>query len=82
MTRARTARRLAGPLLLSAVIISLVLAVPPLRGVERQLSHVEAGWVIAAITLELGSCLAFIVIFRLFFDEPPPAPAQLARLAR
>ena len=76
MTRAQTARRLAGPVLLSAVIISLLLAVPPLRGVERQLSHVQAGWVIAAIGLEFGSCLAFIVIFRLFFDEQPAGTAR------
>src|SRR5437763_7156381 len=31
---------------------------------------------IAAIGLELGSCLAFIVIFRLFFDELPARPAR------
>src|SRR5437588_12305623 len=69
MTTARIARRLAGPLLLSAAIISLVLALPPLRGVARQFSHVHAGWVVAAIALELCSCFAFSVIFRLFFHE-------------
>src|SRR5262249_12827451 len=63
---ARTARRLAGPVLLSAVIVSLMLAVPPLRGVARQVAHAQAGWVVAAIVLELCSCVAFIMIFRLF----------------
>ena len=76
MTTARTARRLAGPVLLSAVIVSLILAVPPLRAVGRQVAHVHAGWVVAAIALELCSCAAFIVIFRLFFDEVPAGTAR------
>jgi uncharacterized membrane protein YbhN (UPF0104 family) len=76
MTTARTARRLAGPVLLSAVILSLILAVPPLRAVARQVGHVQAGWVVAAIALELCSCAAFIVIFRLFFDEVPAGTAR------
>jgi uncharacterized membrane protein YbhN (UPF0104 family) len=76
VTTARTARRLAGPVLLSAVIVSLILAVPPLRAVARQVAHVHAGWVVAAIALELCSCAAFIVIFRLFFDEVPAGTAR------
>ena len=76
LTTARTARRLAGPVLLSAVIVSLILAVPPLRAVGRHVAHVHAGWVVAAIALELCSCAAFIVIFRLFFDEVPAGTAR------
>ena len=76
VTTARTARRLAGPVLLSAVIVSLILAMPPLQAVARQVAHVHAGWVVAAIALELCSCAAFIVIFRLFFDEVPAGTAR------
>jgi uncharacterized membrane protein YbhN (UPF0104 family) len=76
VTTARAARRLAGPVLLSAVLVSLILAVPPLRAVGRQVAHVHAGWVVAAIALELCSCAAFIVIFRLFFDEVPAGTAR------
>jgi len=34
------------------------------------------GWIAAAAALELGSCAAFVVIFRLFFDELPAGPAR------
>jgi uncharacterized membrane protein YbhN (UPF0104 family) len=73
---ARIGPRLAVALLLSAAIGSLLLAVPPLRGVERQIEHMQLGWVIAAVALELASCLGFVVIFRLFFDELPAGPAR------
>ncbi len=76
MRTAQTVRRLAAPVLLSAVIVSMMLAVPSLRGVAREVAHVQAGWVAAAIALELCSCLAFIVIFRLFFDEVPAGTAR------
>jgi uncharacterized membrane protein YbhN (UPF0104 family) len=73
---ARIGTRLVVALLLSAAIGSLLLAVPPLRGVERQIEHMQLGWVIAAAGLELASCLGFVVIFRLFFDELPAGPAR------
>ncbi len=76
MPSARIARRLAGPVLFSAVIASLLLAVPPLRGVARQVAQVHAGWVVAAVVLELGSCVGFVVIFRLFFDAVPAGAAR------
>jgi uncharacterized membrane protein YbhN (UPF0104 family) len=53
-----------------------LLAVPSLQGVANQIAHLNAGWVIAAVALELGSCLAFIAIFRLFFDQLPAGPAR------
>ena len=64
----RIARRLAAPILLSAAIGSLVLAVPPLRGVAAQIDRVQPAWVLVAVGLELGSCAGFVVIFRLYFD--------------
>jgi uncharacterized membrane protein YbhN (UPF0104 family) len=62
--------------LLSVAIVTLLLAVPGLQGVGRQIAHMQLGWVVAAIVLELGSCLGFVVIFRLFFDELPAGTAR------
>jgi uncharacterized membrane protein YbhN (UPF0104 family) len=73
---ARIGRRLCVALLLSLAIGSLLLAVPPLQGVARQIAHMHVGWVVAAAGLELASCLGFVVIFRLFFDELPAGPAR------
>ena len=75
-TRIRIARRLAGPVLLSIAIGTLLLAVPPLRGVAGQIGHMHAGWVVVAAALELASCTGFVVIFRLFFGEVPSGAAR------
>jgi uncharacterized membrane protein YbhN (UPF0104 family) len=56
------------PVLLSAAIGSLVLAVPPLRGVATQIDRLHPAWVLVAVGLEVGSCAGFVVIFRLYFD--------------
>ncbi|MBV8218743.1 MAG: flippase-like domain-containing protein [Solirubrobacterales bacterium] len=64
----RIARRLLAPVLLSASIGSLLLAVPPLRAVAAQIDRLHPAWAIVAVGLELGSCVAFVVVFRLFFD--------------
>jgi uncharacterized membrane protein YbhN (UPF0104 family) len=68
--------RLAVSLLLSVAIGSLLLAVPPLRGVASQIAHMHLAWVLAAAAFELASCLGFVVVFRLFFDELPAGPAR------
>jgi uncharacterized membrane protein YbhN (UPF0104 family) len=72
----RVARRLLVAVLASVAIASLLLAVPGLRGVTKQIAGLSAGWVAAAVALELGSCLAFVVIFRLFFDGLSSGPAR------
>ena len=36
----------------------------------------QPGWIAVAAALELGSCLAFVVIFRLFFGELPAGAAR------
>ena len=63
------ARRAIVVVLCSAVIASLLLAVPGLEGVARQIEALNPAWMAAAAVLELGSCVAFVVIFRMFFDE-------------
>jgi uncharacterized membrane protein YbhN (UPF0104 family) len=68
--------RVAAVLLLSVAIATLLIAVPPLRGVARHIADMRPGWIAVAAALEVGSCLAFVVIFRLFFDELPSGPAR------
>jgi uncharacterized membrane protein YbhN (UPF0104 family) len=68
--------RVAAAVLLSVAVGSLLLAVPGLRGVGSQIAHMRPGWIAAAAALELGSCAAFVVVFRLFFDELPAGPAR------
>ncbi len=72
----RIARRLLAPVILTAAIGSLLLAVPPLRGVAAEIAHLRPDWILAAVALEVASCLAFVVIFRLYFDEVPAGAAR------
>ncbi|HTX11426.1 MAG TPA: lysylphosphatidylglycerol synthase transmembrane domain-containing protein [Solirubrobacteraceae bacterium] len=70
------ARRALVVVLFSVAIASLLLAVPGLEGVARQIEHLNALWIVAAVALEFGSCVGFVVIFRLFFDEVSRGPAR------
>jgi uncharacterized membrane protein YbhN (UPF0104 family) len=74
--RPRLASRIVVAVVLMAAIVSLILAVPPLRGAARQIGHMRPGWVAAAIALEVASCASFVVIFRLFFDRLPGGLAR------
>ncbi len=62
--------------MLATATVTLLLAVPPLRGVAHQISRMSLGWIGAALVLEVASCAAYVVIFRLFFTA---VPAGLAR---
>jgi uncharacterized membrane protein YbhN (UPF0104 family) len=72
----RVAGRLAAAALLSVAVGSLLLAVPPLRSVTSQITRMHPAWILVAAALELASCLAYVVIFRLFFDELPAGAAR------
>jgi uncharacterized membrane protein YbhN (UPF0104 family) len=61
---------------LATATVTLLLAVPPLRGVAHQISRMSLAWIGAALVLEVASCAAYVVIFRLFFAA---VPAGLAR---
>ena len=61
--------RVATAALLGVLAISLVLAVPALRPVVREIREMNGLWITAAVALELASCLSFVVIFRLFFER-------------
>jgi uncharacterized membrane protein YbhN (UPF0104 family) len=74
--RAGVTRRAVVVLLFSVATASLLLAVPGLEGVAHQIEHLNALWIVAAVALEFGSCVGFVVIFRLFFEEVSPGPAR------
>jgi len=69
-------RRIVGALVLATATVTLLLAVPALRGVAHQISRMSPGWIAVAVGLEIASCAAYVVIFRLFFAA---VPAGLAR---
>jgi uncharacterized membrane protein YbhN (UPF0104 family) len=64
-----TRRRAATVALLGALVLTLLLAVPGLRPVLRELRAMHPAWIVAAIALELASSLSFVIVFRLFFDR-------------
>jgi uncharacterized membrane protein YbhN (UPF0104 family) len=74
--RSGIAARLVVAVLLSVAVATLLLAVPGLRGVAGQIGRMHLGWIAVAGALELGSCVAFVVVFRLFFDELPAGAAR------
>ena len=45
---------------------------PPVQ-VVHLIGHMNPVWLLAAVALELGSCLSYVVVFRRFFPEPPRA---------
>ncbi|MGI8559288.1 MAG: lysylphosphatidylglycerol synthase domain-containing protein [Solirubrobacteraceae bacterium] len=57
--------------LLVALVVGLLLAVPGLRSVERQVGQMDALWLGAAIAFELLSCLSYVATFSLVFDRAP-----------
>jgi uncharacterized membrane protein YbhN (UPF0104 family) len=74
--RPRVGRRLATAALLAALGVSVLLAVPGLRPVVREIGAISPTWAIAAVALELASCASFVVLFRLFFDRVPAGDSR------
>ena len=56
---------------LLAIIVGLLLAVPGLHDVEQRLLHMPLGWVAAAVALEVLSCLGYVVAFLQVFERAP-----------
>lgn len=72
-------RRLVTMLLLVLCGVTVLFAVPALRPVVREIAAMNPALVVAAVVLELASCLSFVIIFRLFFRPvPTPAARELA----
>jgi uncharacterized membrane protein YbhN (UPF0104 family) len=57
--------------IIGAVVIGLLLAVPGLHGVGHAVAHMELGWFAVAIALEILSCLGYVLIFLTVFDRAP-----------
>ncbi len=69
-------RRLLTALVLATATVTLVLAVPPLRGVAHQIENLSVVWIAVAFGFELASCAGYVVIFRRFFGDVPAAAAR------
>jgi hypothetical protein len=69
-------RRFAPAALLVALAVALLLAVPSLDDVLERVGKMRPDWVVAALLLELLSCLAFVMVFRFFFKSVAPAVAR------
>jgi uncharacterized membrane protein YbhN (UPF0104 family) len=65
--------RLLGTMVIGAVSVGLLLWVAPPAKVIDQISDMDPFWLLAAVALELGSCLSYVIVFRRFFPEPPRA---------
>ncbi|MFL5858500.1 MAG: YbhN family protein [Solirubrobacteraceae bacterium] len=74
--RVLASRRIASAALLVAMVVALLLAVPSLGDIFDRADDMRPGWVVAALLLELLSCLAFVAVFRLFFGSVAPAVAR------
>jgi uncharacterized membrane protein YbhN (UPF0104 family) len=74
--RVLASRRFALAALLVALVAALGLAVPSLDDVFERIGNMRPGWAVAALLLELLSCLAFVVVFRFFFASVAPAVAR------
>jgi uncharacterized membrane protein YbhN (UPF0104 family) len=60
---------------------ALFLVAPPGQ-VLGSIGEMNPLWLLAAVGLELGSCLSYVVVFRRFFPEPPrPVSRQVAWIA-
>ncbi len=72
---ARESRRLWRGLIslaiLIAIVVGLLLAVPGLHGVARTVTHMPTGWVVAAVLLEILSCLGYVLAFLQVFERAP-----------
>jgi uncharacterized membrane protein YbhN (UPF0104 family) len=76
LTRRGLARRAATLALPAALGVSLLFAVPALRPVLREIGEMDPAWIIAAVALEMASCVSFVVLFRLFFERVEAADAR------
>lgn len=59
--------------LVVAVSIAALLWVAPLSEVADQIGRMKPLWVLAAVGVEIGSCLSYVAVFRRVFPEPSRA---------
>jgi uncharacterized membrane protein YbhN (UPF0104 family) len=64
-------RGLISLVILLALVVSLLLAVPGLHGVADEVTDMHLGWVLLAVALEILSCVGYIIAFLQVFDRAP-----------
>lgn len=80
--RYRRGVRLLGTAILSVGSVAVLLWVAPPAQVIDAIGDMSPVWLLAAVGLELGSCLSYVVVFRRFFPEPPrPVSRRVAWIA-
>ncbi len=57
--------------ILVALATGLLLAVPGLKGVQREVTHMDGGWIALGLVLEVMSCLGYVVAFLQVFERAP-----------
>ena len=57
--------------ILLALVAGLLLAVPGLHGVADAVADMKVGWVLAAVALEILSCIGYVIAFLQVFDRAP-----------
>ncbi len=67
--RPRVIARVLGTIAVAALGVVLLVRVAPPGQAIKTIGHMNGLWLAAAVGLELGSCLSYIVIFRRFFPE-------------
>jgi uncharacterized membrane protein YbhN (UPF0104 family) len=63
--------RVLGTAIIGVVSVGVLLWVAPPSQVISSIGHMNPAWLLAAVALELGSCLSYVVVFRRFFPDPP-----------
>jgi uncharacterized membrane protein YbhN (UPF0104 family) len=74
-TASRRRRGLATALVGALTLGVLVWVAAPAK-VLGQIDDMNAGWVMAAVALEVASCLSYVIVFRYFFPEPSCATSR------
>jgi uncharacterized membrane protein YbhN (UPF0104 family) len=80
--RRRRGLRALGVAVASLVSVGVLLWVAPPAQVIDSIADMSPVWLLAAVGLEIGSCVSYVVVFRRFFPEPPgPVSRQVAWIA-
>jgi len=81
-SRKRRRVRVLGTAILGVTSVGVLLFVAPPAQVIDTIGDMSPVWLLAAVGLEIGSCLSYVIVFRRFFPEPPrPVSRQVAWIA-
>jgi uncharacterized membrane protein YbhN (UPF0104 family) len=74
--RRRARRRVLGLAVISVASVGALLWVAPPAQVLGSISDMSPVWLLAAVGLEIASCVSYVFVFRRFFPEPPRAVSR------